>query len=183
MADPFTGEIRMMANSYAPFSWMFCAGQFLNIYQNQALYALLETQFGGDGYRNFRLPDLCGRIPIGSQGDDEFWQGRALGQDTETLTTNQTPSHTHTAYTYLPSKIDFITNQQEGSYLSRINNVEKFARPYSTDFVPDVYMNAQSLSPAGGIKPTDHAAPHENRQPYLVINYYICCYGNWPNFS
>ena len=97
MSEPFLAEIRMMGFNFAPRGWAFCDGQILPINQNQSLYSLLGTTYGGDGRTSFALPELRGRAPIhvGQDGGSNFTQGQSGGEESHTLTTNEIPNHTH----------------------------------------------------------------------------------------
>jgi microcystin-dependent protein len=101
MADAFIGEIRMVGGNYAPYGWALCNGQLLSITENSALYTLIGTMYGGDGISNFRLPDLCGRVPV--HRGNGFTQGDKQGQETVSPTVNQMPAHTHLPKAYAES--------------------------------------------------------------------------------
>ena len=164
MAQPFVGEIRMFAGNFAPAGWMFCEGQLLPISENETLFTLLGTTYGGDGESTFALPDLQGRIPI-HQGNG-FVLAENGGAEEVTLTVNQIPAHTHPA---LGSGDVANTPNPGDNVVARSGQVNMFFNGS-----PSVSMNAQSITPVGG------SQPHTNFQPYLCINYIISLFGLFP---
>jgi microcystin-dependent protein len=167
MSDPYVGEIRMFGGSFAPLGWAFCAGQQMSISENDTLFTLIGTTFGGDGQETFNLPDLQGRVPI-HQGNAHII-GENGGVETVTLTTQQIPVHTHAA----------VATTNQGTLPDPGNNV--LARSatagvflYMND-LPDVQLNQASLTPLGG------SQPHDNMAPFLVISYIISLYGVYPS--
>jgi len=168
MAEPFLGEVRMVGFNFAPVGWAFCNGQALSIAQNPALFSLLGTTYGGDGQTTFNLPNLQGRIPI-HQGNS-FVQGQLAGSETVTLTSNQVPSHTHTAQCQTGDG-----NQQGpggGWWAGSSLNQYSAAAANGT-------MNAGAVSPA--ILGAGGPNPHDNMMPYLVINFIIALEGIFPS--
>jgi len=163
MAQPYVGEIRMFAGNFAPAGWMFCEGQLLPISENETLFQLIGTTYGGDGESTFALPDLRGRIPI-HQGNG-FILAETGGAEEVTLTIQQIPTHTHA---FLAS--GDVGNQinPEGALTSNSNG----ALPYIED-PPSVVMSP--VTPIGG------SQPHTNFQPYLCINYIISLFGIFPS--
>jgi microcystin-dependent protein len=169
MSNPFIGEIRMFAGNFAPVGWAFCDGQLTPISQNDSLFTLIGTRYGGDGQETFALPNLQSRHPM-HQGNG-FILGEAGGVESVTLTTQQIPVHAHVP-------IGTQTEGNEQSPADRIwagSNARQFASnpPAGSLFG----MRAGLLSPAGG------SQPHENRMPYLGISFIISLYGLFPNFS
>ena len=169
MGEPFVGEIRMFAGNFAPVGWMFCEGQSLPISENEILFQLIGTTYGGDGEQTFNLPNLASRVPIhmGTGADGTTYQiGEMAGTEQETLTVQQIPSHTHplTAST---------TPAQAAS-----PNGNVFGQSASIDwYIEDttsVNMAANAIGPAGG------SQPHENTQPFLCINFIISLFGVFP---
>ena len=164
MSDPFMAEIKIISWNYAPKAWAFCNGQILPINQNQALFALLGTTYGGDGKTSFALPNLRGRVPI------SFGAGHTLGEtggsSAVTLTQAQMPAHNH----FLNATTN-ETNQvavPNGALLSPGNNqYSGFANP--TTLVPT------SVTNVGG------SQPHNNMMPYLVLNFIIALQGIFPS--
>jgi len=163
MAQPFIGEIRMFAGNFAPAGWMFCEGQLLPISENDALFILLGTMYGGDGQNTFALPDLRGRVPM--HAGSGVIQAETGGVEQVTLTTNQIASHAHP---FLATTDTPNTNTPANS---------RFAVPvasiYNTGTNP-VNMSAQVIGPVGG------SQPHTNFQPYLCVNFIISLFGIFP---
>jgi microcystin-dependent protein len=166
MAQPYVGEIRMFAGNFAPAGWMFCEGQLLPISENETLFQLIGTTYGGDGESTFGLPDLRGRIPI-HQGNG-FQLAEAAGTEEVTLTTTQMPVHTHA----------FIGNNSQGSVPNPSDQVVLAGSPNFRLFIQDNAnqpMNANSVTPVGG------SQPHTNFQPYLCIDFIISLFGIFPS--
>jgi microcystin-dependent protein len=164
MSQPFLGEIRLVGFTFAPRGWMFCQGQLLPINNNQALFALLGTTYGGDGTSTFALPDLRGRAAVGQgqgPGMVNVAIGDVMGTETVTLSTNQIPAHTHTTQGSAGAQ---TTNRPTGAYQAAGNS-------YST--AHDVTMAASD--PTGGNQ------PHENRPPSLGLSYVIAVQGIFPS--
>ncbi len=170
MSEPFIAEIRIFAGNFAPRGWAFCDGQLLPISENSALFSLVGTTYGGDGRTTFGLPDLRGRVPMHA-GNGPGLSDRRLGQkggaETETLTVNQMPSHTHTAR---GSNQTANTAKPEGHTWA----VDVADSTY-TDTAPDVNMNAQAVASTGG------SQAHGNVQPYRVVSYIIALQGLFPS--
>jgi microcystin-dependent protein len=167
MSEPFLGEIRMTSFAFAPRGWAFCNGQLLAISQNQALFALLGTQYGGNGQTTFALPDLRGRVPVHPGAD--VVQGQAGGATACTLTTAQLPVHSHTLY----------GSANQATTSNPAANVPA-QRPRSGALVfgptANAALAAVSLQPAAGA-----GQPHENTQPYLAISFVIALQGIFPS--
>src|SRR5262249_21019230 len=165
MAQPYVGESRMFAGNFAPAGWMFCEGQLLPISENETLFNLIGTTYGGDGQSTFALPDLRGRIPI-HQGN-----GVALaetgGAETITLTVNQIAAHSHA---FLGST----------SAANKTNPRGHVVAPSST-FFPS--LNAPPTTPMapGSIGSTGGSQPHDNFQPYLCVDFIISLFGIFPS--
>lgn len=169
MSEPFLSEIRIMSFNFPPKGWAFCNGQFLPINQNQALFALLGTTYGGNGQTTFALPDLRGRTPM------HMGNGHTLGEKagTETVTINmqQMPQHTHPLNAtnnpatspdpHIPNPGSFVLGEAVSNAFTAPGNI--------------VMMNAQMVSSVGG------SQPHENRQPYLTLNFCIALQGIFPS--
>lgn len=171
MAQPYVGEIRMFGGNFAPNGWMFCEGQQLPIAENEVLFQLIGTTYGGDGESTFNLPNLASRVPIhmGTGPDGTTYQiGEMAGTEQETLTVQQIPNHTHplTASTEPGNAL-----VPSGNVLaSTTGGVMLYYEGQSTEA-----MNAQSVTPAGG------SQPHENTQPFLCINHIISLFGIFPS--
>lgn len=170
MANPYIGEIRLFAGNYAPAGWMFCEGQLLPISENDALFTLLGTMYGGDGQETFALPDLRGRVPVhrGTLAGTLFTQGESAGVEEVTLTTNQIPIHSH----------PMLCSSGGGANTS--NPANAVAAPadlsqYSTQ-APDTQMGTPAMisNPVGG------SQPHTNFMPYLCLNFIISLFGIFP---
>lgn len=161
---PYVGEIRMFAGTFAPAGWLFCNGNLLPIAENEVLFQLIGTSYGGDGQSTFALPDLRGRVPI-HQGNG-FIMAETGGAEEITLTVQQIPTHTHPL---LGSSSTGSTSLPENSVLAKSTS----NTPYSP-FAPDKIMHAGSISPVGG------SQPHTNLQPYVCINYIISLFGVYP---
>ncbi len=164
MAQPYVGEIRMFGGTFAPAGWMFCEGQLLPIAENETLFQLIGTTYGGDGQSTFALPDLRGRIPI-HQGNG-FILAEAGGAESVTLTTQQLPAHTHPL---LASNVNGSTSLPENNLLAKSTSNEPYA-PFNADFA----LRATAISPVGG------SQPHTNLQPYLCVNFIISLFGIFP---
>lgn len=165
MAQPYVGEIRMFAGNFAPAGWMFCEGQLLPISENETLFQLIGTTYGGDGQSTFALPDLRGRLPI-HQGNG-FILAESGGAEEITLTVSQVPSHSH----------PMLANSGLASEFAPGNQV--FAQPQTVDAYvqppPAVPLSAASCSAVGG------SQPHTNFQPYLCVNFIISLFGIFPS--
>jgi len=185
MSQPYIGEIRCFGFNFAPVNWAFCNGQPQSIANNTALYSVIGTIYGGDGQTTFNLPNLQGQVPMhwgnpttGPAVGLNTQIGQVMGTTTVTLTTAQTPAHNHTI-----TAQDF-PNQQPHSYRTGVPNpnawlsnnsgpggvwYDRASPNLNAQFSPSV------LSPTGG------SQPHENMQPYLVLNFCICLYGVFPS--
>jgi len=165
MAQPYVGEIRMFAGNFAPAGWMFCEGQLLPISENETLFQLIGTTYGGDGESTFALPDLRGRVPI-HQGNG-FILAETGGVEEVTLTVNQIPNHSHVP----------VANSGNGSSSDPTNNVWA-AQPallqYSGTGSSDINLAANTLAQVGG-------QPHTNFQPYLCVDFIISLFGIFPS--
>jgi len=156
-------EIRIMGFNFAPQGWAECNGQFLPINQNQALFSLLGTMYGGNGQTTFALPDLRGRIPI--HMGSGFTQGQAGGQEFHTVTQSEMPAHNHFAQATSSAG---TSNVPTGNLLATTN-----APIYRTSF--NTSLQPSTISNVGG------SQPHENRQPFSVLNFCIALQGAFPS--
>jgi len=171
MAQPYVGEIRMFAGNFAPAGWMFCDGTQLAISENETLFQLIGTTYGGDGQSTFDLPDLRGRTPV-HQGTDpgtgtNFIVGESGGVESVTLTTQQIPQHNHA---FMATTAIGTQANPGGNLLSNSQGPQ----PYIQEN-PDGNLNAQAVQPTGG------SQPHDNLQPYLGINFIISLFGIFPS--
>lgn len=164
MAQPYVGEIRMFAGNFAPAGWAFCNGQLMPISENETLFQLIGTTYGGDGQSTFALPNLPGRVPM-HQGSG-FVLGETGGVETVTLTVSQIAAHSHT----MLATNDIPTQASPGNGVTG----QAAAKIYRAGN-PSVLLNAQAVAPTGG------SQPHENRQPYLCIDFIISLFGLFPN--
>jgi microcystin-dependent protein len=170
MPNPYVGEIRMFAGNFPPAGWMFCEGQLLPISENETLFILIGTTYGGDGQSTFALPDLRGRLPVhmgtGSSGS-QYVVGENGGVETVTLTTQQIPAHSHA----------FLGSTGLASDANPGGNVVAQASqffPY-LNVSPSAAMAPQSIGSTGG------SQPHENHQPYLCVDFIISLFGVFPS--
>jgi len=166
MAQPYVGEIRMFGGNFAPAGWMFCEGQLLAISDNQTLFNLIGTTYGGDGQSTFGLPDLRGRIPV-HQGNG-FVLAQSGGVETVTLTVNQIPVHSHA----------FIASTNNASTVNAQTNIlaqTPSYTPYISGFAPNTPLNPVSVGGDGG------SQPHDNFQPYLCVDFIISLFGIFPS--
>jgi len=172
MSEPFVGEIRMFAGNFAPRNWAFCDGQLLAVSQNDALFSLLGTIYGGDGRTTFGLPDLRGRIPLHA-GTGPGLSNRRLGAkggaEAVTLSAAQTADHTHPVQA--SSQAGTSTNPA-GSYPAAVSLEARYASSS-----PTTQMNGGAITPdqgAGGL-------PHDNLQPYQCVHFIIALFGVYPS--
>ena len=170
MPEPYVGEIRMFAGNFAPNGWMFCEGQSLPISENEVLFQLIGTTYGGDGEETFNLPNLASRVPVhmGTGPDGTTYQiGEMAGTEQETLTTQQIPIHTH----------PLVCSSAGGNLNAPGGNVtgESAAVKIYFNDTPVTPMNPAAVSPTGG------SQPHENTQPFLCINFIISLFGVFPS--
>jgi microcystin-dependent protein len=169
MAQPYVGEIRMFGGNFAPNGWLFCSGQALPISENEVLFQLIGTTYGGDGEETFALPNLQSRVPLhmgtGPSGTT-YVIGEMAGTEQQTLTTQQIPVHNHALLgsTALPTE-----EQPEGNVTGQTE-----AALYGSQ-APLANLAPSAVSPAGG------SQPHDNMQPYTVINYIISLFGVFPS--
>lgn len=173
MSDPFLGEIKLVPYNFAPRGWAFCAGQILSIAQNTALFALIGTTFGGDGQTTFALPDFRGRVPLSSgqgPGLSNYDLGQVGGEETHTLTTNEMPTHSHTARAH---------NGNGNSNVANNNIWSKDAGVQSATY-NSVANPAGAMSPSA-IATTGGSQPHNNLQPLLCVNFIIALQGIFPS--
>ena len=167
MAEPFMAEIRMMSFNFAPKGWALCNGQLLAIQQNQALFSLMGTMYGGDGRVTFGLPNLQGRVAI--HRGNGFTQGQVGGQQTHTLLLSEMPQHIHFANAVnTPSAAG---NPSNARMVSQSGGANLYAA------APPNNVMAGAFSSTGG------SQPHENMQPYTVINFSIALQGIFPSQS
>jgi microcystin-dependent protein len=165
MSEPFLAEIRIVGFNFAPRGWAFCDGQILPINQNQSLYSLLGTTYGGDGRTTFALPDLRGRVPI--HVSSQYREGQRSGSETVTLTREQMPSHSHeakassdTASTPVPTG-NVLADSAPGEFYQGASNL--------------VALQQSTIGTTGG------GQGHNNMQPFLALNFCIALRGLFPS--
>jgi microcystin-dependent protein len=165
MAEPFLAELRIMSFSFPPKGWALCNGQFLPINQNQALFSLLGTTYGGNGQTTFALPDLRGRVPL--HMGEGFTLGQAGGETAHTLTASEMTSHIHFV------NVSLLANNGKatpgGNYLGSGNNAYHAVDNKLTT------LNPETVSMVGG------SQPHNNTQPYLTVSFCIALQGIFPS--
>jgi microcystin-dependent protein len=170
MSEPFVGEIRMFAGNFAPQGWAFCDGQLLAVSQNDALFSLLETIYGGDGQTTFGLPDMRGRIPIHAgtgPGLSNRGLGSTGGSETVTVTANQLPSHTHSM------QAAGRTGNSPNPSGNTLGTVTTFD-PYINES-PATSLNSGAVTAVGG------SQSHANLMPFLCVNFIISLFGIYPS--
>jgi microcystin-dependent protein len=172
MSQPYIGEIRMFAGNFAPVGWAFCNGAIIPIDQNDALFNLIGTTYGGDGQTTFALPNLQSRVPV--HVGPGFALGQSGGAETVTLTTSQIPGHSHQVLTTgaagtanIPSNTLFVAD--EGP--TGVTTPFAYQPPGGTQ---------QAISPST-ISATGGSQPHDNMIPFLVINFIISLFGIFPS--
>jgi microcystin-dependent protein len=165
VAQPYVGEIRMFAGNFAPAGWMFCEGQLLPISENETLFQLIGTTYGGDGQSTFALPDLRGRIPV-HQGNGSILAETGGAEDI-TLTVNQIPAHSHPL---LASTNTAQQTQLTGQVLA--NSATALMYIEDTAATP---LSPNAITGVGG------SQPHTNFQPYLCVDFIISLFGIFPS--
>jgi len=164
MSSPFIGEIRMFGGNFAPAGWAFCDGSLLLISDNDALFQLIGTTYGGDGQSTFALPDLRSRVPI--HVGPGFTLGQVAGEETVTLTTAQIPAHTHGPQ----------GNSSPGTQSSPAGGVwAQSALGQFSSAAPSLSMDPGALGTTGG------SQPHDNMVPFLAVNFILSLFGVFPS--
>jgi microcystin-dependent protein len=165
MADPFLGEIKIISWNFAPQGWAFCNGQFLPINQNQALFSILGTTYGGNGQTTFALPDFRERVPF--HMGNSFNLGQKGGENAHTLTISELPAHFH----------GMKASNVDGGEVFPVDKVwgKTAVNPYIAAGAANAVMAPGTITNSGG------SQPHENRQPYLVLNFIIALVGIFPS--
>jgi len=170
MSEPFVGEIRMFAGNFAPRGWSFCDGQLIAVSQNDALFSLLGTIYGGDGQTTFGLPDMRGRVPIHKghgPGLSERRLGQRAGAEDVTLTVNQIPGHNHD---FVAVTAEATDQSPQGAMLAQgVGNTFYANEPQDTEMASDM------LYQTGGSR------SHTNMMPSLCVNFIIALYGLYPS--
>lgn len=165
MSQPFIGEIRMFAGNFAPVGWNFCNGAIIPIDQNDALFNLIGTTYGGDGQTTFALPNLQSRVPI--HVGPGFALGQSGGAETVTLTVSQIPAHSHVP----------LCNSGSGTQASPAGGM--WAAPSTgtiySNVAPSLAMDPAAVGSSGG------SQPHDNMIPFLVVNFILSLFGVFPS--
>jgi microcystin-dependent protein len=164
MANPYVGEIRLFGGNFAPQGWMFCDGSVLPIAENETLFNLIGTTYGGDGQQTFALPDLRGRVPVHQSAG--FVIGQVAGVETVTLNAASTPRHTHV----LRGSSAAATGGVPGNAVLAATTVASYGPGPAT-----VPMANAAVTPQGG------SAPHENMAPFGAVSYIISLFGIFPS--
>lgn len=171
MAQPYVGEIRLFAGAFAPVGWLSCEGQLLPISENETLFQLLDTTYGGDGQETFGLPDLRGRVPVhlgtGPGMLHTYVRGESFGVEEVTLTPQQLPNHSHPL---MASTGGGAQSAPEGALLASAPTTARYTRG-----TPDQPLGPATVVPIGG------SQPHDNRIPTLTIRYIISLFGIFPS--
>ena len=166
MSSPYVGEIRMFAGNFAPVGWAFCNGALIPISENETLFQLIGTTYGGDGQNDFALPNLQSRVPI--HIGPGFALGQTGGAESVTLTTSQIPAHGHTPLCKSVVDASASKTPQSNLWAFAANN------PY-TDGTPSNPMDPGAIGASGG------SQPHDNMVPFLVINFILSLFGQFPS--
>ncbi|MFA7405775.1 MAG: tail fiber protein [Pelobacteraceae bacterium] len=183
MADPFIGEIRAFAFTYAPYGWATCDGQIMNITQNSALYSILGTYFGGDGRTYFNLPNLSGRAPMDAgagQGLTARNLGETVGGATVSLSGSNFPPHNHGFNVMSSPTVNADKNTVSNNYLAKGGMVGRSFVPtftYQPQPTAGTQLAADTVQQAGT---ATGPVPHDNMQPYLPVLLCIAVYGIYP---
>ncbi len=183
MSEPFLGQIEIFSFGFAPRGWALCAGQLMSIQQNQALFAVLGTTFGGNGINTFALPDLRGRTAIGQGNGGGLTPrvvGQTVGEETHTLLISETPAHTHALRTLAAPDLTKNTDiPGHTGVLAQTKGTDKDNKPitvnvYALDGAPNQQMAGAAIGTIGG-------QPHPNIMPYLAVNACIALQGIFPS--
>lgn len=175
MSNPYVGEIRMFGGSFAPAGWMFCSGQLIPISENETLFNLIGTTYGGDGQETFALPNLASRVPVHAgtlAGGSTRQLGEAGGAETVTLNTSQIPIHNHTLNATGSGQVVAPTGS---TIMATAASAQPGVMPYFTGATDNTLLKPDTLQNAGGNQ------PHENMQPFLVVSYIISLFGVFPS--
>ena len=180
MADPFIGQVQIWANNYVPRGWAICQGDLLPIDQNTALYSIISYVYGGNGFTNFGLPMLNGHAALGlgqGPGLSPYNWGQRGGEQDVIITENQIPTHTHGTM-YAQKRANSNVGTPSNNVVQARLHAPGVTRSFDTVGTDDSeYMNEDMISTVGG------SAPHENRQPFLALQFCIALMGTYPSRS
>ena len=169
MSQPYVGEIRMFAGNFAPLGWAFCDGQLLSIAENEVLFQLIGTTYGGDGQNTYALPDLRGRVPVhqGNNGQSNDVIGQSGGVETVTLTAAQMPAHRH-------AMLASTTPAAATHGPSEVLGSSATMKLYGTG-TPNMAMDPNAITAVGG------GQPHDNMPPFVALSYIVSLFGVFPS--
>jgi microcystin-dependent protein len=176
--EGYLAALMLFASNFAPRSWAFCQGQILSISQNTALFSLLGTTYGGNGQTTFALPDLRGRVAVGTgqgPGLSNVSLGEMSGEPTHTLITTEMPSHTHTITVRAVASAGTTNTPAAGNSLATLVDSRNNGLNVYSNAAPDTNLGSGTAGNTGG------SQPHNNMQPYLGMNYIICLEGIFPS--
>ena len=183
--DPFIGTVTIFAGSYAPSGWMLCQGQLVDIGSNVALYSIIGTTYGGDGINTFALPNFSGRVAVHAgqaPGMQSYVLGQPGGNELITLTTAQTPSHTHDLAKFAPGGVP--ASSEQGTLDMPTGNVPApvtaASYAYSTSPDPNILMGSTVINAPSTASVVKNLAPVNVVSPYVAMNYIICADGIFP---
>jgi microcystin-dependent protein len=182
----FTGEIRIFAGSFAPAGWEFCKGQLLNISENETLFNLIGTTYGGDGTETFALPDLQGRTPLhpgtGPSGNT-YQLAETGGRETVTIAATNLPAHQHnvTGSLYIPALGENPGKLTTANYPAITSGQQVYSTVRGTDTLATLVVESKAAGQMMQVQPVGGSQPHDNMQPYLVVNFIICLSGDFPS--
>ncbi|MBV9694622.1 MAG: phage tail protein [Alphaproteobacteria bacterium] len=182
MSQPYVGQILMFAGTFPPAGWALCQGQLMPISENDTLFNLIGTTYGGDGQSTFGLPNLSGRIPIHQgtgPGLSNYTIGQEAGTESVTLTTQQIPSHNHLALTSSAGGTSAVP--QSNSILADEVTTGQPTGGNAFAYLPPASGVTSDTMPAGPVVNTGGSQPHENIQPILTISYCISLFGVYPS--
>ena len=173
MSEPFLAEVRLVGFNFAPRGWAFCDGQILPINQNQSLYSLLGTTYGGDGRTSFALPDMRGRVPmhVGSSNGTAHLLGQKSGEETHTLAGNEMPQHDHVLHA---TNASATQAGPAGALPAQVTAGVDFVYSSASDNL-NVSLNSAAVANVGG------GQAHDNMQPYIAVNFCIALQGLFPS--
>ena len=171
MSQPYVGEIRLFAGAFAPIGWAFCDGQLLSIAENETLFNLIGTTYGGDGQNTYALPDLRGRVPVhqGSSGQSNYVIGESGGVQAVTLTAGQMPPHRHAM---LASTAPAGATHGPSEVLGSSATMKLYGSG-----APGMAMDPNAITQVGG------GQPHDNMPPFVALNYIVSLFGIFPSQS